>query len=125
MTSLVPDLARTQAARLVVPALLAVACCLLFTCSPAVAENRSILPVENSAATTEADMKALKSFASRKLKLLPEQVQIFTPTPSTYSTLMYWTEKDPFTGKPITVEKTVKGRQRQKSILAPPRKKPA
>ncbi|HUS50328.1 MAG TPA: DUF3362 domain-containing protein, partial [Candidatus Paceibacterota bacterium] len=39
------------------------------------------------------------------LKLNPEQVQIFTPTPSTYSTLMYYTERDPFTGKAIYVEK--------------------
>ncbi|MBN2317517.1 MAG: YgiQ family radical SAM protein [Acidobacteria bacterium] len=72
---------------------------------------------------TEKDMRALRSFASRKLKLLPEQVQIFTPTPSTYSTLMYWTERDPFTGEPLFVEKSVKGRQRQKSIVAPPREK--
>ena len=68
-------------------------------------------------------MKALKSFASEKLRLLPEQVQVFTPTPSTYSTLMYWTERDPFTGEPLFVEKSVKGRQRQKSVIIPPRKK--
>jgi uncharacterized radical SAM protein YgiQ len=72
---------------------------------------------------TEKDMKALRIFASQKLKLLPEQVQIFTPTPSTYSTLMYWTGTDPFTGESLFVEKSVKGRQRQKSIVAPPRKK--
>ena len=72
---------------------------------------------------TEADMHALKSFSSIKLKLLPEQVQVFTPTPSTYSTLMYWTEKDPFTGTPCFVEKTVKGRERQKSIIAPNKNK--
>ncbi len=72
---------------------------------------------------TEKDMKALRTFASQKLKLLPEQVQIFTPTPSTYSTLMYWTEKDPFTGESLFVEKSVKGRQRQKSTVAPPNKK--
>ena len=66
---------------------------------------------------SEQDMKTLKSFALKELKLLPEQVQIFTPTPSTYSTLMYWTERDPFTGEPCFVEKTFKGRQRQKSVL--------
>jgi uncharacterized radical SAM protein YgiQ len=66
---------------------------------------------------TEEDMRALRSFASRKLKLLPEQVQVFTPTPSTYSTLMYYTGKDPFTGEPCFVEKTVRGRERQKAIL--------
>jgi uncharacterized radical SAM protein YgiQ len=70
---------------------------------------------------TEKDMRALRSFASRKLKLLPEQVQVFTPTPSTYATLMYYTERDPFTGQPCFVEKTVKGRERQKEILSGPR----
>jgi len=66
---------------------------------------------------TEAHMKKLKSFAATNLGTLPEQVQIFTPTPSTYSTLMYWTEKNPFTGEPCFVEKTFRGREKQKMIL--------
>jgi uncharacterized radical SAM protein YgiQ len=41
---------------------------------------------------SEADMTAMKNFTSSRLRLSPEQVQIFTPTPSTYSTLMYYTE---------------------------------
>ena len=32
-------------------------------------------------------------------------MQIFTPTPSTYSSLMYYTELDPFTRQPLFVEK--------------------
>ena len=63
---------------------------------------------------TEEDMRKLRVFALRQLRLLPEQVQVFTPTPSTYSTLMYWTERDPFTGTPIFVEKTIRGRQQQR-----------
>ncbi len=66
---------------------------------------------------TDKDMTALKSFALQKLSLLPEQVQVFTPTPSTYSTLMYWTGKDPFTGEPCFVEKTIHGKERQKNII--------
>lgn len=66
---------------------------------------------------TAEDMARLRAFATRELHARPEQVQIFTPTPSTYSTLMYWTERDPFTGKPCFVEKTVKGREAQKHIL--------
>jgi uncharacterized radical SAM protein YgiQ len=66
---------------------------------------------------TETDMAKLRSFAMRQLRLIPEQVQVFTPTPSTYSTLMYWTERDPFTGEPCFVEKTSLGRERQKNIL--------
>jgi len=66
---------------------------------------------------TEGDMRALRRFASRKLKINPEQVQIFTPTPSTYSSLMYYTEMDPFTGEKIFVEKEPGNKERQKNIL--------
>ena len=38
---------------------------------------------------TLEDMHKLRTFAVRTLRLLPEQVQIFTPSPSTYATLMY------------------------------------
>jgi hypothetical protein len=50
-------------------------------------------------------MRELKSFAGRELKTNPRQVQIFTPLPSTYSSLMYFTEIDPATGRNIFVEK--------------------
>jgi len=63
------------------------------------------------------DMKALKRFAGKKLRINPRQVQIFTPTPSTYSSLMYYTERDPFTGKKIFVEKNKRAKERQKNIL--------
>jgi radical SAM superfamily enzyme YgiQ (UPF0313 family) len=66
---------------------------------------------------TEADMQRLRAFASQKLQIHPEQVQIFTPTPSTYSSLMYYTELDPFTGKPIFVEKDARRKERQKEIV--------
>jgi len=65
----------------------------------------------------EGDMYRLKEYTSKELKLNPEQVQIFTPTPSTYSTLMYYTERDPFTGKAIYVEKNLKKKGRQKGIV--------
>ena len=66
---------------------------------------------------TKADMRALKRFASRQLKINPEQVQVFTPTPSTYSSLMYHTEMDPFTGEALFVEKGQREKERQKDIL--------
>lgn len=65
---------------------------------------------------TEQDMARLKRFTSQKLRVTPEQVQIFTPTPSTYSSLMYYTELDPFTREPIYVEKELRGKKRQKDI---------
>ena len=66
---------------------------------------------------TVAHMRALRKFATKTLRHLPEQVQIFTPTPATYATLMHCTERDPFTGKKIFVEKSLKGREAQKRIM--------
>lgn len=66
---------------------------------------------------TEQDMAHLKRFTSLKLKVNPEQVQIFTPTPSTYSSVMYYTEMDPFTRQPIFVEKDLRRKLRQKEIV--------
>jgi len=60
--------------------------------------------------------KKLKDFISRNLRITPEQVQIFTPTPSTEATMMYWTEKTS-DGIPIFVEKGFKGRRKQKDIV--------
>ncbi|HBZ01678.1 MAG TPA: YgiQ family radical SAM protein [candidate division Zixibacteria bacterium] len=66
---------------------------------------------------TENDMKQLKEFASQRLKINPEQVQIFIPLPSTYSALMYYSEQDPFTGDKIFVEKNIKRKETQKQII--------
>jgi uncharacterized radical SAM protein YgiQ len=66
---------------------------------------------------TDYDMSALRNFTDSKLKIHPEQVQIFTPTPSTYSTLMYYTGKDPFSGEELFVEKDPIRKQKQKNIL--------
>lgn len=66
---------------------------------------------------TMDDMKKLKAFAVKELGTVPEQVQLFTPTPSTYSTLVYLTGKDPFTGRPVFVERSAKGREAQKGVL--------
>ncbi len=71
----------------------------------------------------EKDMLDLKVFASEELRINPEQVQIFTPTPSTYSTLMYYTEINPFTGKKVFVEKDNGKKEKQKNIIIP-REKP-
>jgi uncharacterized radical SAM protein YgiQ len=72
---------------------------------------------------TEQDMRKLKRFASRSLRVNPEQVQIFTPTPSTYSSLMYYTEMDPFTLEKLFVEKDSAGKERQKNIVVGKREK--
>ncbi len=66
---------------------------------------------------TDEHMKNLKKYADKNLKMTPEQVQVFTPTPLTYSSVMYYTEKDPFTGEKIFVEKDISAKARQKRIV--------
>jgi len=68
---------------------------------------------------SDREMKKLHDYASQTLHLNPEQVQVFTPTPSTYASVMYYTEKDPFTGQPIFVEKNLARKQKQKEIITP------
>ncbi len=63
------------------------------------------------------DMHRLRAFALRRLRILPEQIQIFTPSPSTWSTLMYYTGTDPFTGEKIFAEKKQGERQKQKDAV--------
>lgn len=67
---------------------------------------------------TDQEMADLKKYTSDNLKINPEQVQIFTPLPSTYSALMYYTEIDPFTGKSIFVEKNLNRKAAQKETLS-------
>ena len=66
---------------------------------------------------TLEDEITMKQYVSRELHIHPEQVQIFTPTPSTYSTLMYYTELNPWTGEKLFVEKSIGGKERQKKLI--------
>ncbi len=65
---------------------------------------------------SEKEQVELKKFILKYLKINPRQVQIFTPTPSTEATMLYWTEKESC-GNPIFVEKSFKGKKRQKEIV--------
>ena len=62
------------------------------------------------------DTRELLYFINKNLKFTPEQVQVFTPTPSTYSTAMYWTQKDK-DGNDIFVEKDRNARMKQKLTI--------
>ena len=66
---------------------------------------------------TMEDMRRLKNFTKRALRFTPEQIQIFTPTPSTFSTTMYHTEREYGTGKPLYVEKDRRKRAMQKKVI--------
>ena len=65
----------------------------------------------------EKDMHELKRFTRDELQMNPEQAQVFTPTPSTYSAVMYYTEMDPKTRKKIFVEKDMRRKEKQKEIV--------
>jgi len=65
----------------------------------------------------EKDMHELKRFTTQELKMNPEQAQVFTPTPGTYSAVMYYTELDPITRKKIFVEKDTRRKEKQKEIV--------
>lgn len=60
--------------------------------------------------------KRLKDFLSGELRTIPKQVQIFTPTPSTLSTAMYYCETD-LKGNQLFCEKSLHGMQQQKNAL--------
>ena len=65
---------------------------------------------------TDADMKDLADEV-KTLGIKPEQVQDFTPTPMTLSTLMYYTGFDPFTGKKVYVARSSDDKKRQKGYF--------
>ena len=62
----------------------------------------------------ETDMKQLKSFSRKILGFRPQQIQVFTPTPSSQATLMYHTEKSLDSDASIFVEKDIGKKNRQK-----------
>ncbi len=64
-----------------------------------------------------SDMEKLKKFTRDELKMNPEQIQIFTPTPSTISTLIFYTRRDPITKNPIFVEKELGSMEKQKRVV--------
>lgn len=53
----------------------------------------------------------------KEQRLRPRQVQMFMPTPATIATAAFYTERDPLTGKPVTIAKDPKERSRQRALL--------
>lgn len=48
---------------------------------------------------------------------VPDQVQDFYPTPATLATCMYYTERDPFTMKPVYVAKDIEEKKMQRALI--------
>lgn len=65
---------------------------------------------------SKKEMMNLKKFCINILKHNPRQVQIFTPTPSTISTMMYCTKKDTKSND-IFVAQDIKEKESQKKII--------
>jgi len=61
----------------------------------------------------------MKDLASevKSLGLRPEQVQDFTPTPMTFSTLMYYTGSDPYSGRKVYVARKPEEKKKQKQYF--------
>jgi uncharacterized radical SAM protein YgiQ len=72
---------------------------------------------------SDSDMKQLVAEV-KTLGIRPEQVQDFTPTPMTLSTLMYYTGFDPYTGKKVYVARNIEEKRRQKEFFFWYKKKP-
>jgi len=62
---------------------------------------------------SDREMKELANEV-KNLGIRPEQVQDFTPTPMTLSTLIYYTGFDPYTGKKVYVARKPEEKKRQK-----------
>lgn len=80
--------------------------------------NYEIIPyfISSHPGCTDADMKDLAAEV-KILGIKPEQVQDFTPTPMTLSTLMYYTGFDPYSGKKVYVARNIEDKRRQKEFF--------
>ena len=65
---------------------------------------------------THQDMEHLRHFSRSVLKFKPRQIQIFTPSPSTPATLMYYTEKAYDSGEQIYIAKDTRDKEKQKKL---------
>jgi uncharacterized radical SAM protein YgiQ len=81
-------------------------------------KNFEIIPyfISSHPGCTETDMSDLAAEV-KNLGIKPEQVQDFTPTPMTLSTLMYYTGFDPYSGKKVYVARKIEEKRRQKDYF--------
>lgn len=80
--------------------------------------NYEIIPyfISSHPGCTDEDMRQLVNEV-KSLGIRPEQVQDFTPTPMTLSTLIYYTGFDPYTGKKVYVARKSEEKKRQKEYF--------
>jgi radical SAM superfamily enzyme YgiQ (UPF0313 family) len=80
--------------------------------------NKNLVPYFIAAhpGCTEGDMKELKKFCEEN-RMYVNLTQVFTPTPGTLSTAMYWAGENPMTREKIHVPRTFREKKDQKNIL--------
>ena len=66
---------------------------------------------------TERDMRSLADKVLGKLHFDLEQVQDLTPTPMTFSSVMFYTGENPYTGEKVYVARSQEEKRRQKSYF--------
>ncbi|MSR86061.1 DUF3362 domain-containing protein [Candidatus Woesearchaeota archaeon] len=66
--------------------------------------------------TTRQDMEDLRRFCEKE-DLYVNLTQVFTPTPGTVATAMYYTEENPLTKEKVYVPRTFREKKDQKNIL--------
>lgn len=80
--------------------------------------NYQIVPyfISSHPGCSDAEMKELAG-EMKDLRIYPEQVQDFTPTPMTLSSVMYYTGIDPYSGKKVYVARKPEEKKRQKEYF--------
>lgn len=80
--------------------------------------NKNLVPyfVAAHPGSTTEDMKELKKFCDDN-DIFINLTQVFTPTPGTVSTAMYYTEENPLTREKVHVPRTFKEKKLHKAIL--------
>ncbi len=80
--------------------------------------NKNLVPyiVAAHPGSTEKDMEEMKKFCEDN-KIYVNLTQIFTPTPGTLSTAMYYSGENPLTREKIHVPRTFREKKNQKNII--------
>lgn len=80
--------------------------------------NQQLIPyyISSHPGCTVEDMAEL-AIANKNTLTKPEQVQDFTPTPMTLASVIYYTGKDPYTGKKVFVSRTLDEKRMQKNFF--------
>ena len=88
--------------------------------------NQQLIPyfISSHPGCTREHMNSL-ALRMEKMRIHPEQVQDFTPTPMTLASTIFYTGVDPYTGKPVFVERSKEGKLKQRENFFWYKKSPA